>query len=362
MARPYRDGGCSMILITRLKNLFIKFLKQIIKSFLPEIYNKVVLFDKLSMEINFRLSDFDKELQDLYEIVNNLSADELAKQRLSLIFENNLGYKLKFENPETFNEKLQWLKLNYRNPLMTKLADKYRVRQYVNEKNCGQYLNTLYGVYENYNDFKRMFDSLPNSFVLKVNHWSGDAIIVDDKTKFDWFKAEKLSELLNKNYYYHPVYINLDNKKVKVYLEEWPYKNIKPCLICERYLEDSEGKLLDYKIFCFHGKAAYIQVDVDRKTNHTRCFYNLNWQKQPFTTLYPLYKGEITKPIKLEEMISLAETLAEGFPHVRVDLYNIDDKEIIFGEMTFYHGSGLEKFDPMEWDLKLGKCINLDKI
>ena len=139
---------------------------------------------------------------------------------------------------------------------------------------------------------------------------------------------------------------------------EWCYKDIQPKIIAEKYIEQMDGKLLDYKFFCFNGKSIYCQIDVDRFTNHTRCFYDMKYKKQEFTTCYPYYKGEVVCPQKFAEMKKIVQTLSGKFPHVRVDLFVIDN-QIYVGEMTFFHGAGMEKFDPPKWDKKLGDLLTL---
>ena len=264
----------------------------------------------------------------------------------------NMDKKLDLKNPKTFNEKLQWLKLYNRKPEYTRMVDKYAVREYIKEKLGEEYLIPLLGVWDSPDDID--FDKLPNQFVLKCNHNSGLGMcICKDKLKLDIDKVKKeLKKGLKQNYY-------LTGR-------EWPYKDVPRKIVAEKYMVDESGtELKDYKLFCFNGKVQYIQVDFDRFTNHKRNFYDTAWNYVPFTTCYPTDASRIIdRPILLEKMIYIAEQIARslgGVPVVRIDLYYIVDR-IYFGEITFYHGSGYEKFYPSEWDYKLGKMIDLNLI
>lgn len=267
------------------------------------------------------------------------------KLYLKLLYKAKTGKKLNLDSPITFNEKIQWLKLYDRNPDYTKLVDKFKVREFVAEKIGEQYLIPLLGVYENFDEIN--FNTLPNQFVLKCTHDSGGIVICKDKSQFDLIKArKKVNRSLKRNYYYT--------------YREWPYRNIKPRIICERYMVDeSKTELKDYKIFCFNGEPIMIQVDFNRFKNHKRNLYDINWNYLPFAIQQPTDPNKkIRKPEKLDEMLEIAKSLAEGFPHVRVDLYSVYD-QIYFGEMTFYHGSGFEKFIPETYDKVLGDMLEL---
>jgi hypothetical protein len=331
-----------------LKNLtgtlFIKFFPY------QQAFNQDIILTKQELE---RLSDLAASCSDdvkhILNYIDKTDPDllkEFDKKHLPKIFKERLGYELNLENPKTFNEKLQWLKIYYRYPEMTVMADKYLVRKFLEEKGYGKYLNKLHGVYQNVDEIIADWENLPASFILKPNHWSGDNIIIKEKSAFNLEELSKLSWLLKNNYYFFHR------------CGEWPYKDIKACIIAEKYLEDETGGLLDYKVFCFNGEAIYIQVDVDRFTNHTRCFYDRNWQKQPFTTHYPQYSGSIERPLCLNEMLSTAQQISKDYPHLRVDFYVLKDL-LVFGEVTFTHGSGFERFITEEWDLKLGRLIDL---
>ena len=266
---------------------------------------------------------------------------------LKMIFRAKLGYSLDLKNPKTFNEKLQWLKLYDCNPLYTQLVDKYEVRKFVAEKIGEEYLIPLLGVWDRFEDID--FDALPSQFVLKCTHDSGSVVICKDKTAFDIKVAQnKLNKCLKRNFYYVG--------------REWPYKDVKPRIICEKYMEDESGaELKDYKIFCFNGMPKIIQVDFDRFTNHKRNLYDVEWNYIPVSIQYPTDQNNIVnKPEKLEKMLNFAKILSKNIPHVRVDFYSIHDK-IYFGELTFTHGSGYENFEPEEFGLQMGSWLELPR-
>lgn len=263
--------------------------------------------------------------------------------------------KLNLTLPTTFDEKLWFLKLNYKNPLQTKCTDKFLVREYVKDCKLDHILNDLYGVYDNANDIN--FDSLPDKCFIKTNHTSGYNIVWDKKNPFNRKHfIKKFNYLLKQNYFYAS--------------REWNYKNIKPKLIVEKFLNvQNELGLVDYRFFCFNGKCEFIAVDVETCSldgQHTgkakRNIYDLNFNRLNYKLSREHFDDELlTKPVNLGTMIEYAERLSRPFPHVRVDFYNIDGK-IIFGEMTFYHQGACNNISPIEWDLRLGSLINIDNI
>lgn len=245
--------------------------------------------------------------------------------------------------PITFNEKLQWLKIFDRNQSIIKLADKYDVREYVATKIGNNYLNEIYDIWENANDINLKI--LPSSFVIKATHGSGMNFFIRDKNNVD---QNFIFQLCSN-------WIKTDYGKLG---REWMYSKMKPKVIVEKLILDQDGKVpKDYKVFCFNGKAMYISVDIDRFDNQKRCFYDINWNKQNFTTLHKIYEGDIPKPKNLEEMLYCAETLAESFKFVRIDFYLTD--KLIFGEMTFYPGNCTEPFFPDYYDFELGKFLKI---
>lgn len=287
----------------------------------------------------------------LSKIKNNIQYEVLKflpdKLFLSYYYKKRTGKKLDFNNPQTFNEKLQYKKLYDKNPLYTMLADKYRVREYVKEKIGEEYMIPLLGVWENEKQIKP--DGLPGQFVLKCNHDSGSVFICKNKQEFDFGACQKqIHKALRRNYYWPG--------------REWAYKHIKRCVIAEAYIEESGCELRDYKFFCFHGRAEFIQVDIDRHTNHTRSIYTRQWELLDVSVEYPRSSVDIECPQNLQDMIQIAEKLSEGLHDVRVDLYNIDGRKIYFGEMTLYHGSGGERIEPESLNDVMGRLMEPPEI
>lgn len=273
------------------------------------------------------------------------------KHYLKLAFRAKMGYPLNLENPRTFNQKLQWLKLYDRKPLYTQLVDKYAVRQYIGEKIGEEYLIPLVGgPWKNTDEID--FDALPEQFVLKCNHDSGGLVVCRDKSRLDQEAAKKkLNRHLQVNYYMSS--------------REWPYKDVKPCIFAEQYMEDERQKsgLIDYKFFCFHGKARFMYVSQgleDHSTAHIS-FYDLEGKDLPFKrTDFAAFDKLPYKPEGLGKMIELANVLAQAVdsPFLRVDLYEIGGR-IYFSELTFTPCSGMLPFDPPEWDETIGGWLTL---
>ncbi|TXK74300.1 ATP-grasp fold amidoligase family protein [Mesonia sp. HuA40] len=265
---------------------------------------------------------------------------------MPIYYEYYLGKKLDLKNPVEFNQKIQWLKTYYHPDILTKLVDKYAVREYVKEKVGEQYLNDLIAVYDKAS--KVNFDELPNKFVIKGVHGFHFNLIVKDKTKLNRNKARFLmNKWMHKNQYYRGGL-------------EWAYKNVPPRLIAEKYLEEMDKDvILDYKFFCFNGEPKFVQIDFERGVNDQRAFYDLDWKKLDLhKKSVKIYEGELEKPNNFEEMIQVARTLADKFPFVRVDLYSIKNKTI-FGEMTFYPADGRSDFYPAHYNKILGDMIKL---
>jgi hypothetical protein len=265
-------------------------------------------------------------------------------------YEYYTGKKLDLENPIEFNEKIQWQKVYYHPKILTQLVDKYAVRTYVEEKIGGQYLNEVYGVYENAEDVP--FDEFPNKFVVKATHTSSHNLIVTNKKDLNKIKAIKsFRKWLGKNQYYRIG-------------QEWAYKNVPPRLIAEKFLKnDEEGSLIDYKFYCFSGVAKFLEVHLDRADDHKRGFYDFAFKPLPYryVSLKKSISREVKKPSNLEEMIKLSEVLAGNFPFVRVDFYSIEG-QAIFGEMTFYPSDGRKDFIPDEYNKIMGDHIKLPKL
>jgi len=289
------------------------------------------------------------KLFGLYFLGTKISRIFSDKLQISLLYRLRIGKRIDWKNPQGFNEKLQWLKINDRNPAYVQLVDKFAVRSFISDRIGNQYLVKLFGVYDNPNEID--FSALPNQFVLKPTHTSGNVIICRDKTELDWNETIKtLSKWLKREYFW--------------YQREWPYKQIIPRIICEELLVDSEmDELIDYKILCFHGEPQCLFLALDRGSSSGLKvdFYDLQWNPLPFERHYPRSGRKIEKPACFTEMLELSRELARGIPFVRVDFYVVNGK-IKFGELTFYPGSGLEEFTPEEYDKKLGDLINLDLV
>lgn len=250
------------------------------------------------------------------------------------------------DNPTLFSEKMQWLKLHNHQDSHTAMVDKYLVRSYVADRIGEQYIIPLIGVWNSVDEID--FSKLPCTFVLKTTHDSGGIVICNDRGRFDIDKAkEKLQRRFKKNYYYVG--------------REWNYKNVTPRIIAEEYLEnDAAEGLHDYKVWCFNGRAEYVQYITGRIANVTyEGFYDRNWKLQSFSYHNPLMKTAIPKPEKLDELLYVAEKLAQGLPFGRIDFYILPSGDIKFGEITFFPMGGTEHWKPEAMDLKLGEKITL---
>ncbi len=264
---------------------------------------------------------------------------------LRIEFRIRTGYSLNIKNPKTYCEKLQWLKLYWRDPKAVICADKYEVRGYLKEKGLGHLLNELYYVFEDVDEINYL--ELPEKFVLKVTHGSGQNIICRNKGSLNWEKErKKIKKWLGRSQFF--------------YSYEWMYKEIKPRIIVERLIENpTGGELVDYKVFCFDGKPKYIYVVSDRGKNTIRYeFFDLDWRYVATDGILLNNRKLLEKPKHLDELIMYAKILSEGFPHVRVDFY-VEEGRVFFGECTFFHGSGMEKFHPIDFDYKLGGYLRL---
>lgn len=252
----------------------------------------------------------------------------------------------RIENPRTFNDKIQWLKLYWRDERLPRLVDKWAVRSFVEERLSRDYLIPAIGVYDRPEDIP--WDELPEQFVLKATHGSGWNIICRDRSEFDREEAcKKLSGWLDKNFYSIG--------------REWAYTQVPPRIIAEEYLSDLEGEHpLDFKIFCFHGEPLYVQVDYDRYTRHTRNLFDRDLKRLECSYEYPVAPERRELPGNMPELFEKARALSEGFPFVRVDLYSVKG-QIYFGEMTFYPEKGVGVFDPPSYDLEFGKHLDLTK-
>lgn len=266
---------------------------------------------------------------------------------LKVVFRYRVGYWPNIKHPRTYNEKLQWLKLHDRHPEYTQMVDKIEAKKYVASIIGDKYIIPTLGTWNTVDEID--WNYLPNQFVIKVTSDSGGIVVCKDKAKLDIEKAKaKLKYGWGKNYY------NIR--------KEYPYKDVKPRIIAEQYMEDESGyELKDYKFFCFDGepKCLFVATDRGKKNEETKFdFYDMEFKHLPFRNGHPNARVAPTKPENYEEMIEVARKLSRGMRHVRVDLYNVKGK-IYFGELTFFHWSGMTPYEPIEWDYKMGEMIKL---
>lgn len=269
------------------------------------------------------------------------------KAYLKLKYRAGFGKGLNLKNPKSYNEKLNWLKLYDRKPEYVALVDKYEVKAWVAERIGLEYIIPTLGVWDCVEDIE--FDSLPDQFVLKCTHDSGGLVICRDKSKLDVEEAKyKLNKALKSNFYF--------------YGREWPYKNVKPRIIAEKYMEDTvTGELRDYKFFCFDGtvKALFIASERQKAGEEVKFdFFDPDFNHLDFRQGHPNAGAEVRKPENFEQMKKLSEKLSEGLCQVRVDFYEVNGK-VYFGELTFFHHCGFVPFDPEEWDVIFGDWIRL---
>lgn len=251
---------------------------------------------------------------------------------------------LNLDNPVTFNEKLQWLKLYNRNPIYTLLVDKNKVKKWVADKIGEEYIIPTLAVYKSVDEINP--DELPNQFVLKCNHDSGSVVVCKDKSSFDFEKAKsKLRKCLDTD--------------TSAQFGEWAYRNVPRCVIAEQYMEEAgQTDLMDYKWFCFDGIPRIMYMSRDHSTHATTDFFDMEFNHLPIRMQAPPSEILPERPTNFEEMKRLAAVLSEGIPQVRVDFYVING-QIYFGEMTFYHCGGMVDVKPYEWNVKMGEMINL---
>ena len=313
-----------------------------------ELLRKVTQLQQDMRQIRGTISDNRNEL--LHKIQYSYDKGLLPEQ-----YEANLrewyaiqtGETLNLENPENFNQKIQWLKLNDNTLEKTRLADKFLVRDYVKERIGEQYLVPLIGEWDKFDDID--FEKLPLQFVLKTNHGCGYNIIVKDKNQLDYEDSrQKINKWMAMNFAFRFGY-------------ELQYKDIQPRIIVEEYLENNDSGLDDYKVFCFNGKAIYIMYLTDRQNGLKMAFYDREWNHMPFIYNATRIEYPVDKPDNLVELIELAERMSEGLIHVRVDFYRLNEGTLKFGEMTFTSASGICKWDPPEYNKIMGDLIELPK-
>lgn len=275
-------------------------------------------------------------------------SDELY---LKILFQLQMGYPLNLQSPQTFSEKLQWLKLYNRKPEYTQMVDKYAVKEYVAKLIGEEYIIPTLGVWDRVEDID--FESLPDQFVLKTTHGGGGGgvVVCKDKSNFDYKAAKiKLQQSMNSDIYHN--------------FREWPYKDVKKRIIAERYIEDSQGACNDYKFSCYRGEVTDVMVCLDRTKGDTKFyFFSSAWQLLRYNKrgLEAPADFILPPPKNYEQMFKIASTLSKELPYARIDLYNIDGR-IYFGEITFYPASGLDVNLLPETELLFGSRINLKAV
>jgi len=265
---------------------------------------------------------------------------------LKLLFPLKTGSKLDLDNPQTYNEKLQWLKIHFRKPEFTRMVDKFEVKEYARQIIGDEYIIKNYGVWDSFAEIE--FEDLPRQFVLKTTHDSGSIIIVKDKAKFNKKEAKKkLEKCLKRKFFY--------------LAREWPYKDVKPRILAEEFLYDGEKTPpADYKFYCFHGEPRVMLIATERGPGTTKFnYYDMNLNLMNLMLSGPQSKKKLDMPKELSKMIKLSRMLSAELPHVRVDFYEIKGK-VFLGELTFFDSGGMASFYPPRWDHVWGSWIDLE--
>lgn len=289
----------------------------------------------------------------IYKLIRYAAAKGFLKwmpdeKYIKIMYKSKFNKELNLSNPESFNEKLQWLKLNYRDSKNINLVDKYEVRKYIESVLGSEYLIPLLGVYDSFDEIN--FDILPDKFVLKTTHDSGGVIVCRDKSKLDKRKVKKIiSKSLRNNYFY--------------WGREWPYKDIKPRIICEEMIEtENNSAPIDYKFHCFNGNVDNVMLCVGRETGNTKFyFFNEKWELLRYNKMGKEAAKDFTldRPDEMNRMFEIARILSKNLPFVRVDLY-CENKKIYFGELTFFPESGFDSNLLIETDKLFGEKIDLN--
>lgn len=290
------------------------------------------------------------KLHEIYHIIENGIAKVFGENaRYKFIFFLRTGKILNLVNPQDLNEKMFWISRYWRNPMVTCCSDKNKVREFIEQKGCGDMLNEQYGVFDDANDID--FEKLPKKFVLKCNHGSRMNIIVEDK---DALNIEETRNTLN-------TWLKFQYGRGT----EWQYKTIEPKILAEKYLESNDGKMIEYQIFCFNGKPMFFLVrndlrksTVDKQSVEYAVSYTMDWERIYMRKGEEKYRIELPKPANYTKMIDYATRLSEGFPQVRVDFYEIDDK-LVFGELTFSSNGSIQSNYKDEYIKILGKQLEL---
>lgn len=296
----------------------------------------------------FMLKSLKQVNRDLHYVAMHVVPEDWYLKRQ---FKKRVGYPLNLDNPRTFNEKLQWLKLYDRNPLYTKMVDKYEAKKYVAEIIGEEYIIPTLGVWNHFDEID--FNRLPEQFVLKCTHDSGSVVICHDKDKLDKINAKKkLERSLRYNFFYSGGF-------------EWPYKNVKPKIIAEPYLIDEKSNdLMDYKFFSFNGKTDCVMLCFGRRSGKTKfVFFDKDWKVKKYNspTEKSVAYAKQLKPKDYEKMFALSEVLSKDIPFVRVDFYYVNGR-IYFGEITFFPDSGFDGNILPKSDKRFGDMIQLEGV
>ena len=294
-----------------------------------------------------RKNKITRFIQDIMEDFVGFVFGDTAQYKF--IYFLRTGKSLNLKNPENINEKFQWISINWRNPLITRCADKYLVREYLIEKGCGDILNELYGAYDKGEDIP--FDSLPEKFALKCNHGSHMNIICEDKSSFDKVGAIKqLNKWVSKPYGRGT---------------EWQYKPIPRKILAEKYIESKDGSMIEYQIFCFNGKPQFFLVRndlrnsiADKQATQYAVSYTMDWKRVYMRKGEERFDFELPKPKNYQKMIDYATILCADFPQVRVDFYEVDDR-LLFGELTFSSNGNVQTNYKEEYIIELGRRLIL---
>ena len=292
-------------------------------------------------QIPFRRDYRFKALAQLMGYYKSMPDEEYLRRK----FRATIGRELNLDNPDTFNAKLNWLKLYNRRPEYTLMVDKYEAKKYAAEIIGSEYIIQTLGIYESFDEID--FDTLPEKFVLKCTHDCGSVIVVRNKKKFNRDAARKrFTKAMRKNHFWVS--------------REWPYKNVKPRIIAEKFMQDGDNANLPvYKIFNFDGTPKLIQaIQNDKKLNESIDYFDTEWHKLNLRQQFRNSRNTLPKPEYLDKMLELAAKLSSGIPHVRTDLYHING-QIYFSEFTFFSDGAFERFHPYEWDEKLGSWLKL---
>ena len=269
-----------------------------------------------------------------------------ARKYLELRYKMMAGKVLNLDNPKSFHDKLQWLKLYDHNPFYSTIVDKYEAKKYIAGKVGEEYVPRLLGLWDDFDVID--FSSLPSSFVLKCTHDSGGVVICPDKNNFDYKRAERIIERSMKRNFF-------------LQKREWPYKNVKHRIIAEEYLSDDSGEdegLVDYKFLCFNGEPKVMYIGNDIKDDSHEDFFDMDFHHLPLQMGYPMAPVCPKKPRSFEKMKEIAQILSKDFLHIRVDFFEIDGRPYV-GELTFYQNEGITLTTPPEWDERLASWIDL---